>query len=170
MMTFPSEMTLEEARAAWFTSINGKGSHCPCCDRWGKIYPRQFNSTMARSLIWLASSNGKDGWCDVPNVAPKSIVRTNQLPTTRWWGLSERQPSGDSSLKNSGWWRVTDKGNRFARGMITVPKTVFTYNGNVLTFSDDLIHIREAFKNTFDYESVMLPVLEPDERQCEWEF
>tara|TARA_R110000824_G_scaffold233090_3_gene421239 strand:- start:879 stop:1043 length:165 start_codon:yes stop_codon:yes gene_type:complete len=54
--------------------------------------------------------------------------------------------------------------------MITVPKTVFTYNGNVLTFSDDLIHIREAFKNTFDYESVMLPVLEPDERQCEWEF
>jgi len=123
---------------------------------------------MARSLIWLATWTANDGWCDVPNCAPKSIVRTNQLPTTRWWGLAERQPSGDSAIKHSGWWRVTDKGNQFARGMITIPKEVFTYNAEVLYFGCDLIHIKEAFKNQFDYEEVMLPATVA--QQSQWEF
>lgn len=165
--------TLEEARSMWSSVIKGDGGHCPCCDRWGKIYPRTFNSTMARSLIWLATWNRDGGWCDVPNTAPKAIVRTNQLPTTRWWGLSERQPSGDSNKKNSGWWRVTERGNRFARGMITIPKKVFTYNGEVLYFDSSLIHIRDAFDTSFDYERVMLPAIPEEQftwKQHEWGF
>ena len=161
-------MSLDEARAKWSASIRQKGDYCPCCDRWGKIYPRQFNATMARSLIWLATWTANDGWCDVPNYAPKSVVRTNQLPTTRWWGLTERQPSGDSTIKNSGWWRVTDKGNQFARGMIRVPRKVFTYNDKVLNFSLDLIQISDAFKTRFDYEEVMLPATVA--QQSQWEF
>ena len=160
---------LEEARSLWSQIIRGKGGYCPCCDRWGKIYPRKFNSTMARSLIWLATWDGDDGWCDVPNNAPKSIVRTNQLPTTRWWGLSERQLSEDSAAKHSGRWRITDKGRRFATGRITVPREVYTYNAEVLCFGDDLIYIKDAFKTPFDYEQVMLPATMPRGQQ-EWAF
>ena len=162
-------LTLEDVRSLWSQTIRDKGGYCPCCDRWGKIYPRRFNATMAKSLIWLAAWEQDDGWCDVPNSAPKSVVRTNQLPTTRWWGLAERQPSGDSAAKHSGWWRVTDKGNRFARGMIAVSKEVFTYNAEVLHFGDDLIYIKDAFKTSFDYEEVMLPIMSGED-QTEWEF
>jgi len=105
----------------------------------------------------------------VPNSAPKSVVRTNQLPTTRWWGLAERQPSGDRAAKHSGWWRATDKGNRFARGLITVPKEVYTYNAEVLYFGADEIHIKDTFKTVFDYEQVMLPATMPRGQQ-EWAF
>ena len=160
---------LEDGRKYWAAVIHDKGGYCPCRDRWGKIYPRQFNATMARSLIWLAAWEKDDGWCDVPNTAPKSVVRTNQLPTTRWWGLAERQPSGDRAAKHSGWWRATDKGNRFARGLITVPKEVYTYNAEVLYFGADEIHIKDTFKTVFDYEQVMLPATMPRGQQ-EWAF
>ena len=147
--------TLAEARVKWKQTIREDGGHCPCCDRWGKIYPRHFNNTMARSLMWLAKQND---WCDVPNMAPREIVRSNQLPTTRWWGLCERQTSDDSGSKHSGWWRVTDKGYSFACGITTIPKTAYTYNGDVLGFDDDLIHIKDTFKTKFDYEKVMMPI------------
>ena len=52
--------------------------------------------------------------------------------------------------------------------MITIPKEVFTYNAEVLYFGCDLIHIKEAFKNQFDYEAVMLPATVA--QQSQWEF
>jgi hypothetical protein len=56
--------TLEDAKADWLYAINGDGGYCPCCDRWGKIYPRQSNSSMARALIWLVAKGPR--WTDVP--------------------------------------------------------------------------------------------------------
>jgi len=160
------QTTLAESRSLWAETIKGKGGHCPCCDRWGKIYPRHFNSTMAHSLIWLArhqQQNNEENnvWCDVPNTAPQEVTRTNQLPTTRWWGLTERKPSNDGKTKHTGWWRVTEKGMSFATGMIRIPKVAFTYAGEILYFGDDLIHIKDAFETPFDYEQVMLPLSKP---------
>ena len=42
---------LEQLRAAWRSTIEEDGGHCPCCDRWGKIYSRTLNKTMAKSLV-----------------------------------------------------------------------------------------------------------------------
>jgi len=150
-------MDLREAQTMWQEMIEGAGGDCPCCQRYGRIYERPFNSTMSKSLIWLANTNRvlDDGWVHVPTSAPKSVVRTNQLATARWWNLIERMPNDDPKVKHSGMWRTTRKGRRFARGLNTIPSRVFTYNGEPIGYSDDAVGISETFETHFDYEQVM---------------
>lgn len=150
--------TLTRARSKWADTIKGDGGKCPCCDRWGKIYARSINATMARSLIWLAGREKHGIWVDVANDAPRWLVRSNQLPTLRWWGLVERAPNDDPHKKHSGMWRATTKGRQFVHGMIQVPQKVFTYDGEPADWSDDLRFIADCFKDRFDYEAVMAEI------------
>lgn len=142
-------------RKLWKEAIHDTGEVCPVCDRWGKVYPRNINQTMAESLIWLVSASRDVEWVDVPNIAPKKIVRSNQLPTLRWWGLVERAPNDDPHKKFSGFWRPTALGRKFVHGQEKVSQKVFTYNNEVLGFGDDKISIGDCFGEIFDYHEVM---------------
>jgi len=142
-------------RAQWFNgTITEDGGYCPCCDRFGKQYKRRMNSTMAASLIWL--HNVGEGWINVPNVAPKWVVRTNQLSTLKWWGLIERMAAEPGSkVKHTGLWRVTPEGALFAMGVTTAPAWVVTYNDEPIKFSEEQIRIEDALGTDFDYREVM---------------
>ena len=145
---------LTELRALWRGAIEADGGHCPCCDRWGRVYPRSLNETMARSLVWLAHHSIDGDWVDVPKHAPRWLIRSNQLPTLRWWGLVERQGTEDPTKKHSGFWRATQNGILFAQNNIKVPKKVYTYNAEVEGFSDELISIKDCVE-FFNYSAVM---------------
>lgn len=144
-------------REQWQKTIKNEGGHCPTCDRWGRIYGRNINKTMATSLLWLTQAPAdKDGWVDVPTRAPRWLVRSNQLPTLKWWGLVERKPvDAKSKNKHSGMWRVTDKGKDFALGTAFIPKTVFTYNDTVQFVSPEHVQMKDCFKDYFDYKELM---------------
>jgi hypothetical protein len=144
-------------RYNWRIIIENDGGHCPVCDRWGKIYGRTLNETMAKSLIWLVGAQkDADAWVDVPMTAPRWLVKSNQLPTLKWWGLVERLPnSGDSKNKHSGMWRSTTSGCDFVKRKVRVSKKVFTYNDSVEGFSDEKVTIDECFKEYFDYQEIM---------------
>lgn len=147
---------LEILRANWRSVIEGDGGKCPCCNRWGKIYKRGINETMARSLIWLVNARANaHGWVDVPEIAPRWLVRSNQLPTLRWWDLVERIPSADPDNKHSGLWRPTDKGRQFYNQTIKVPQFVYTYDGEVEFFGGADVGIDECFGKKFSYADVM---------------
>lgn len=147
---------LSELRAVWRSVIEGDGGHCPCCNRWGKVYPRTLNKTMAHSLIWLAHHSANGDWVDVPLRAPRWLIRSNQLPALRWWGLIERSEPDeeDKTKKHSGLWRATAKGIQFAQNQLRVPKKVYTYNAEVEGFSDELVSIEDCVE-AFDYSAVM---------------
>ena len=147
---------LETLKLLWRETIKHEGGYCPVCQRWGKIYKRNLNKTMAGSLIWLCKQETKDGWIDVPAKAPKWVVASNQLSTLKWWGLVERCiPEGDGRKKFSGLWRPTQKGIDFANNKITLPKAVYTYNDMVEDFSSEEIFIEQCFDEYFDYQDVM---------------
>ena len=150
-------MDKSELRKAWRHVIEHDGGHCPVCDRWGKVYPRSINKSMAKSLIWLCSSNSDDeGWVNVPVTGPQWVVRTNQLPTLRWWDLVERRANKeDEKKKHSGYWRATQRGADFVLKQTKVPKTVFTYKGEVEGVSIETVAIEDCFKEFFDYQDVM---------------
>lgn len=152
--------TLLDAKAGWRKTIHGKGGNCPCCERFGKVYARALNKTMVESLKWLADQNTAKGlreWIDVPNTAPKAVLRSNQLASLRWWGLVERQlpDPGDKKAKHSGMWRVTLRGMDFVEGRLLVPKKVSTYNGEVVSTSDEMVSITSLFPG-FNYSAVMV--------------
>lgn len=153
---------ITQLRLDWHKTIAKGGDCCPVCDRWGKVYKRPINENMAFSVAWLAFTNDKNvsGWTDVPRHAPRKIIRSNQLPTMRWWGLVERNDTGAEKrdVKHMGMWRVTEKGAQFARGEIKVPKYVYTYNEEVIMFSeDDQIFIHQA-GGQFSYSETMAEI------------
>lgn len=151
------DQLISDLRSDWQKTIEHDGGHCPVCDRWGKIYGRNINKTMAVSLIWLASAQpDEEGWIDVPIKAPRWVIRSNQLPTLKWWGLVERKPNDkESKNKHSGMWRATEQGKQFARRDSVVPRRAFTYNDEVLGFSIEEIYIDQCFKDRFDYQEIM---------------
>ena len=147
---------LQQHRDSWRHTIEGDGGHCPVCARWGRIYGRAINETMARSLIWLVSAPMDNGWVNIPATAPRWLVRSNQLPTLKWWGLVERCPNEkDSKVKHSGLWRPTALGYDFVNTGARVPKKVFTYNDQVEAHSTETVAIYQCFKQQFDYQEVM---------------
>jgi len=157
---------LQNLRKNWRNCIEGDGGHCPVCDRWGKVYARNINRTMAYSLLWLIGAKANEsGWVDVPNTAPKLILRSNQLPSLRWWGLVERLESNDPSLKHSGMWAATAKGLEFAYQNIKVPHRIFTYKGEVEAFSEQQVLISECFEDNFDYQEVMKTLFTSSQRR-----
>jgi hypothetical protein len=146
---------MQRLRAGWRQVIEGDGGHCPCCDRWGRVYARTLNETMAKSLVWLAHMSADGSWVDVPKQGPRWLVRSNQLPTLRWWGLVERVTNEDDpTKKHSGHWRATEKGIQFAGNNLRVPKKVYTYNAEVETFGDEMVSIKDCTEQ-FDYSAVM---------------
>jgi hypothetical protein len=86
--------------------------------------------------------------------APRWLVRSNQLPTLRWWGLVERHGNDDPTQKHSGLWRATPKGVEFVRARIVVPKKVYTYNAEPLEFGDEMVGIKDCI-DKFSYAEVM---------------
>lgn len=148
---------VERLRAAWRATIEDGGGHCVVCDRWGKIYSRPINRTMAHSLIWLAHAEADaDGWVDVPKKGPRWVVQSNQLPTLRWWGLVERKPNeGETKTKHSGLWRLTPEGGKFVSHGARIPKHVFTYNDTVQGYGTETVTIKDCFLDNFDYNTVM---------------
>ena len=150
--------SLEEAIAYVRANLDD-GVRCPCCDKYARRYRRSFNSTMARSLLWLVvewDKNSQVGWVDVPKAGPRWLVKSNQLPTVRWWGMVERPPdTEDSALKHSGLWRPTDLGVRFALRQVRVPSKAVTYDGQVEGLEGDEITIVDALGKKFDYAELM---------------
>lgn len=126
------------------------------CDRFGIVYRINLNATMAKSLIWLSKQNGdRDGWVDVPITAPREVLRSNQLPTTKHWGLVERRPNTDPKVKHSGMWRITDKGRQFVNNNLRVPKKVYVYNDVVEAWTPEDVCIEDCFTERFDYQDAM---------------
>jgi hypothetical protein len=151
------DTTIDKLRAIWRSVIESGGGHCAVCDRWGKVYGRPINRTMARSLIWLCHAEAdKDGWVDVPKVAPRWVVQSNQLPTMRWWELVERRGNeGKTKTKHSGLWRPTPQGLDFVHMGTRVPKQVFTYNDTVQGYGLEMVTIVDCFEDNFDYSATM---------------
>jgi hypothetical protein len=156
----------DETQKSWQEVISGKGGHCPTCHRWGKIYARILNNTMAKSLIWLCQEKARTqkDWVDVPNTAPRFVIRSNQLPILATWGLVERCPKTQvdgkqfkvNSAKYSGLWRPTLKGWDFYHDRIKVPQRAFTYNNVVLKYGDQEVSLQDCFETLFDYNQVMM--------------
>ena len=162
MNTFDSEekYSLKEIREYIKGNVDD-GIRCPCCGKYVRRYKRRFNSTMAKSLIWLVQQSKNNQWIDVPNFGPDWLIRSNQLPTTRWWGLIERprededQKVLEKDLKHSGSWRPTKKGIAFAYNRISIPNTAVTYDGTVEALTGKDIKIEDTVGVNFSYSEIM---------------
>lgn len=146
---------LAQAREKYFAeAARWVGTTCPCCDRFGKIYSRKFNRGMATNLIWLYQH---PGFVHLPSIAPRYILKDNQVGKLVFWGLAEPQPNKDDPTKNkSGSWRILPAGRMFVEGRAKIWSHVIEYNQEVLGFKKKKqISISEALGRPFNYRELM---------------
>jgi hypothetical protein len=153
------EMTISTARTTWATDIFGKGSYCPCCDRFGKVYKTRISGVMAKALLWMASKHEAE-WVSMPERAPRWITRSNSFNKLKNWGLVIPLPMPNNiedkqKKKSSGYWKVTSNGMKFAKGLVQVPKYVYLYNDAVIKVSTETVYIQDCFGKKFNYAEVM---------------
>lgn len=161
ILTEKSLYTLQEAQEFLNDNLK-KGLHCPCCGQFAKRYKRKITSSMVMALIFIYRKNVKTrDWIHVEDYLkniegiPSSI--RGDSSKLRYWGLIEKK-HGEKEDKNpdNGYYRMTEKGEMFVKGLIKIPKYVFIYNDNVECFDVTTeVEIRECFKNKFSYDELM---------------
>lgn len=137
---------------------------CPTCGRKAKLYPRSLNSTMARFLIWLNRTTERTRlqWIHPNNHKEefvKAMGRVGGCEHSKlcYWGLVEEKPKDihDGDKKNSGYWRITAKGQQFVRCQITVPAKAMVLFNEPISFKGKEITIIDALGKKFSYRELM---------------
>jgi len=146
-----------------------KGTFCPVCRQYVKVYTRALNSAMAEVLLIIRDYfNNVDAmnWLHVEKYMKRipdiRAALRGDFPKLRHWGLIEQQVGvrGDGSPR-VGFYRITQKGEDFIDLKIKVPSHVVLFNKEVLGFSDDEILISQV--PNFDYTEMMNTVWTPKE-------
>lgn len=150
--------TVEEARHDLFRVIE-KGVTCPVCERHAQRYKLRLNAGTVRILFWLYKQAGL-GWIHVPTYGGRWIVTLNKIGELQCWGLVKEKRNLNTMKKESGIYRLTEKGLQFIFNEILVQEYCWYYNGQVHRFGGGKIGIHQALQNRFDYKKLMAGVYE----------
>jgi len=135
-----------------------KGTSCPICSRPIRKYKRKFSSAIASFLIVLVNNIGSDPWFDANEVDANryGVMKGGDYAKAEKWGLAEQRPKINGvSKKGESMWRPTELGVSFVNGLVVIPKHAYVYKNKVLSFTEEMIDIKEALGNKFDYEEMM---------------
>ena len=148
--------TIQEAKQ-YLKSNYEKGVSCPCCGQFVKLYKRKINSGMSLGLLYLYKINGGGDFIHVPTAfTQRKINHANlELAKLLYWELVEERLSTEDDKKNSGYWKLTNKGIDYVLNRIKVPKHVFIYNNKVKGFSNNSTGITESLGDKFNYHELM---------------
>lgn len=144
-----------DRQAMWLQLKQGGETTCPCCGRYMKVYNRRIHHEMARFLVWLVhrSYKQKGGWVHVRNF-PHS--RSGDYAKLMYWDLIEPKPHAESpTSRESGYWRPTEDGVRFARGLLAVPTYAQVFDNEVQGHAGPPVFIRHALGTRFDYDELV---------------
>jgi hypothetical protein len=143
--------TLTKAQREIDAHIWEDGIACPCCGQFCKVYRRRLNAGQAQALILMWRTAGRD-WVHVPTLASRSGGDPGKM---RHWGLIEEAAGRREDGGRRGSWRITERGQAFVLGELTVPQYVSIFDNRVLGHDGPNIGIREALGGRFNYDELM---------------
>ena len=137
----------------------GDGARCPCCGQFVKLYKRKLNSGMTLFLIGLynLSKHKKGAYFKNQTIMKKMNINTSSLDYSiiKHFGLMEEEKNDLTDKKNSGYWRITQKGIDFVSQKIEVPSHVHLYNNKVLGFSDTKTNVVKSVGSKFNFDELL---------------
>ncbi len=152
-----SGMTLQQARGLLQTGAIAKGgTTCLCCERYAKLYTRKMHKAMARRLIAI-HRHGHGQWVHGEDLFNSiGLGRSGRdWHLSRWWGLIDRQQSGTAKKPRDGIYRMTQKGEDFVLGNISVPMFVLLWDDQALGFAGKQVDIYAVCGTLFNYHEMM---------------
>ena len=136
---------------------NGEdGVVCPCCNRRIQIYKRYITSAMAAGLIRIYFVSGRKSG-DFYHINDFDGYKVGDFAKLRHWLLIEGGTNDDITKKNSGFWKITERGVDFVERKIVLPKHLKFCKGEYLGVVDqnNLVGIKDCLRNKFNYNDLM---------------
>jgi len=134
-----------------------KGTICPCCNQYAKIYNRKLNSIMAYALLRIERyfrNPDADEWLHIRRFLLNIRVMSNDYDKLENWGLMVHKPSSEVE-QYSGLWRITTLGIEFVHNRVTVPEKIQFLNGIATGQSDSRTNIIQSLGAKFNYYDLM---------------
>jgi hypothetical protein len=134
--------TLGEVRD-WLRARVEKGTHCPACEQFAKVYRRQIYAGMVQALIlmWREGDFSRRLYVHVPSIDP---ARGGDVAKLEFWGLIEEERATRVDGGRAGYWRVTRRGEDWINRKVAVPKYARIYDGRLLSLTGPLVTVDEA--------------------------
>lgn len=152
--------SLSDARVETMAAARSpKGTRCPLCSKFVKVYRRKFNAGMALDLIrlyhWSRNHPGQ-----YVHFAHYLVTCYRSTPGDHgklaWWGMVEKHTEPpDDGRKTNGLYRLTPLGFEFAEKRAKVRSHAIEYLSEVEAFSGNLIDIDDALGRNFNYRELM---------------
>lgn len=123
----------------------GESVTCPVCGQKHHQEVRTLYGSMVRVLLWLYNNTKAGEWVHLYDGIDKDLPNrcTGDASKLRFWELTERHET------KQGHYRITEKGRRFVRGEINVPRSHRRYRGEILSWSAVEISFRDAMRTAF---------------------
>lgn len=169
---FPPEPPFSAVKREWREKLESgeDGLCCPCCGQNTKIYKRRIHASLASLLVTIYKMSREEiaDWRSQTEWPWIHILKDIIDPTPRrvahdyyvlaYFDLIESKPNDDDpSKKDSGFWRLTNRGARFVQRHIRLPKHVYVFDNTRIRFSEDSCDIVDCFADPFHYELLMRP-------------
>lgn len=155
----PEVVTLAQAKE-WLEERKKKGTRCPCCFQFAKIYRRKLNSSMARGLLTLyhfVKAHPQEEQLHIPSIfRDKKVCSSNDGSLLRHWGLIQPFTGiRKDGSKRVGRYRLTPLGVKFAQKSASVKAYAVLYNEELIGLEGEPTTIQDALGKKFSYEELM---------------
>ena len=100
----------------------------------------------------MLRAGGHGSFVHLPTVLGRKQADEAKL---RYWGLIEEELKLREDGGRAGWWRVTDAGALWARGLSAVPRYAVIFDSKLLRLEGPPLTIVEALGNRFNYRDLM---------------
>lgn len=142
-----------EVRGMLMDRAEHGGCLCPLCSQIVRVYKYTLNQLMVACLMGLGRVTTPTGdFVHVSRIPVEGKGRKavearafgGVLAKLRYWDLIEGdgvQSQGAGSVRGSGRWRITQRGEGFLRGDVCVERYIYLYNGSLLRRDGELISI-----------------------------
>lgn len=153
--TRDTSKTLDEAKEELAAALS-KGTRCQCCGQFAKTYKRKLTATMARGLLKIYvffEQNPNSEWVHIHNLR---VCNSNEGALLRHWGLiAKKIDVKEDGNPNTGYYKLTELGRQFVENKVAIPTHIFTYDNNLLGYSEEKEYISGAFWKNFNYREIM---------------
>lgn len=147
---------MEEASSDFFEDLRaGNKMTCPCCKRYAQVYRRKLHHTVAWQLITLFKKGGDTKYVHVRDLVTRGMSGAGDFTKAKYWGLIQECPVEEDGKKSSGFWRLTEAGSLFVRGILPIRKTLLVYDDKVIGDSDGVVYINDCLGKKFNYMEMM---------------
>jgi hypothetical protein len=144
--------SLGSARAWLREQITDKGARCPCCTQMAKVYPRPIYAAQAAALIKAFRVFGRS-----PGKWSSLRLPGGDYAKLRFWGLIVDLREAREDGGPAGWWQITDLGERWVRGVVTVPRFARIYDNRCMGLDPESgeVAVFDVLGDAFDYDALM---------------